>query len=158
MKKEEVQMLVLKDGRPLGLSQFNWDEQTQIFSSEESDLVINFKFMKHGHIIAEDRCTIFSGSNVNVDCGFDCAVDVGDGCIVSYLMGGKTRAGNGCIIVSGGSFDISAQKRCSVVVKGTGVIVLGDDGVIIDRNLFRVTQPNPGQIVHINQTFLEGGN
>ncbi len=64
MNKLEVQQRVLRDGKPLDLSLFEWDEKTLTFSSRENELVIDFNGSEH--------CTFKTGWDCTFDTGWDC--------------------------------------------------------------------------------------
>jgi hypothetical protein len=66
MTKQEVQQRVLQNGKPLDLEKFEWDEKTNVFSSEENGLVLDFKGI--------DDCTFKTW--------FDCTFKTGSGCVV----------------------------------------------------------------------------
>jgi hypothetical protein len=42
MNKQEVQQRVLQNGIPLNMDKFSWDKKTKTFSSNESNLVLDF--------------------------------------------------------------------------------------------------------------------
>ena len=66
MTKKEVQQRVLKDGRPLGLDKFEWDEKTNTFSSSENYLVLDFNGVSD--------CTFNTGSNCTFNTDKNCVV------------------------------------------------------------------------------------
>lgn len=62
MTKLEVQQRVLKDGKPLDLDLFTWDEKANVFSSLEDGLVLDFKNI--------NNCTFKTGSDCVIDLVF----------------------------------------------------------------------------------------
>ena len=74
MDKKEVQQRVLKDGQPLPLKLFTWDEKTKVFTSTEENLVIGFKGI--------NDCTFNTGSSCTFKTGSNCTFKTGDDCVV----------------------------------------------------------------------------
>ena len=65
MTKIEVQQRVLQFGKPLDLELFSWDEKTLVFSTNQTNLVIDFSGIS--------GCTFKTGSG--------CTFDTGSGCV-----------------------------------------------------------------------------
>ena len=72
MNKNEVQKRVLKDGKPLALDAFTWDERTCTFSSEEHGLVIDFSGISGCTFKTGSDCTFKTGSDCTFNTGWDC--------------------------------------------------------------------------------------
>lgn len=83
MTKLEVQKRVLKNGKPLDLELFTWDEKTKTFSSTENGLVLDFRYInnvtfKTGYnctFSTGDSCTFKTGSYCTFSTGYDCTLD-----------------------------------------------------------------------------------
>ena len=74
MNKLEVQKRVSKNGNPLDLSLFEWDEKTNTFSSYEDGLVLDFKDISNCTFDTSGYCTFNTGWNCTFDTGGDCVI------------------------------------------------------------------------------------
>lgn len=82
MTKKEVQQRVSKNGKPLPLSDFEWDEKTNTFSSEENYLVLDFNGVNGCTFDTGSNCTFDTGSACTFKTGDDCTFDTGKQCVV----------------------------------------------------------------------------
>ena len=80
MTKLEVQKRVLKEGKPLDLDVFNWDEKTNTFSSNEHRLVIDFNSINYCAFKTGSDCTFKTGSNCTFDTDSECTFKTGSNC------------------------------------------------------------------------------
>ena len=99
MDKKEVQQRVLKDGRPLGLDKFEWDEKTNTFSSSENYLVLDFNGVSD--------CTFNTGSNCTFNTGSDCTFNTWSDCTF--------KTGPYCTFNTGSNCTFNTDKNCVVV-------------------------------------------
>jgi len=108
MKKLEVQQRVLKNGKPLDLDKFMWDEKTRTFSSEVTGLVLDFTGIHH--------CTF--------DTIYDCTFKTGHGCTFKTGSGCTFDTGSDCVIVRRDKFEVIQPKEneeiklCPFNIKG----------------------------------------
>ena len=70
MDKLEVQKRVLKNGEPLSLDDFIWDEKTNTFSSVENSLVLDFNWIHD--------CTFNTDYDCTFHTGFGCTFKIND--------------------------------------------------------------------------------
>ncbi len=90
MNKKEVQRRVLKDGKPLSLKLFTWDDKTKTFSSQESGLVIDFRLVNGCNFELGAFCVVKAGRHCSFRALYCCTFDVmsecsfytGDSCVV----------------------------------------------------------------------------
>jgi len=91
MTKIEVQQRVLQFGKPLDLELFSWDEKTLVFSTNQTNLVIDFSGIS--------GCTFKTGSGCTFDTGSGCTFDTGSGCTFDTGSGCTFDTGSGCVCV-----------------------------------------------------------
>lgn len=72
MNKQEVQQRVLKDGKPLPLNQFTWDEKTRTFVSDIHGLVLDFTGIERVTFKTSSNCTFKTGSGCTFKTGWRC--------------------------------------------------------------------------------------
>jgi len=80
MNKQEVQQRVLKDGKPLPLDQFTWDEKTFTFSSDIHGLVLDFTNMSGVTFKTGWYCTFKTGSYCTFTTGSYCTFKTSSDC------------------------------------------------------------------------------
>ena len=72
--KKEIQQRVFKNGKPLDLDKFEWDEKTNTFSSSEDYLVLGFNGVS--------GCTFNTGSHCTFKTGSGCTFNTEENCVV----------------------------------------------------------------------------
>jgi len=119
MNKQEVQQRVLKDGKPLPLDQFTWDEKTFTFSSEIHGLVLDFTGINSVTFTTSSYCTFKTGSDCTFTTGSDCTFKTNSYCTFTTDSGCTFKTGSYCTFTT------------------------GKDSVIVRRDVFEVIQPEP---------------
>ncbi len=79
--KDKIQKRVLKDGKPLDLDLFLWDENTRTFSSNENRLVLKFNDLDNCTFKTGNDCTFVTGSYCTFNTRAGCTFDTGYNCI-----------------------------------------------------------------------------
>jgi hypothetical protein len=146
MEKEEIQQRVLKNGKPLSMDLFKWDEKTNTFSSNENGLVLNFAgtagctfttrydcTFTTGYgctfttwsactFTTGSDCTFTTGSDCTFTTGSDCTFTTGYGCTFTTGSGCTFTTGSACVIVRRDTFEVVSQKKeiqlCPSNIKG----------------------------------------
>jgi hypothetical protein len=132
MNKSEVQQRVLQNGVPLSLDKFEWDEKTNIFSTNESNLVLNF-----------------SGINgVTFKTGFNCTFKTGNNCIFKTDSYCTFDTHSYCTFDTGDDCTFDTSYNCTFKT--------GSDCVIVRRDIFEVIQPEENQQIVLNSYLAEG--
>ena len=96
ISKKEIQQRVLQDGKPLDLNKFEWDEETNTFSSNENGLVLDFKGI-NGYGCGINGCTTSSDFIFNTDyycpfnTGYYCIFDCEENCVIVRRVKGYTK-------------------------------------------------------------------
>lgn len=81
MTKIEVQQRVLQFGKPLDLELFSWDEKTLVFSTNQTNLVIDFSGISGCTFKTGSGCTFKTGLHCTFDTGSHCTFNTGSGCV-----------------------------------------------------------------------------
>jgi len=132
MTKKEVQQRVLKDGKPLSLDLFNWDENTKTFSSSEHGLVLDFRTVSD--------CTFKTGSDCTFKTGAYCTFDTGSSCTF--------KTGSGCTFDTGSGCTFDTGSSCTFDT--------GSDCVVVRRDIYEVIELVEGKKVKLNGYCVEG--
>jgi len=82
---------VTKKGKPLNKSLYNWDEKTKTFSTNESNLVLDFSDMNYVTFNTGSYCTFMTGDGCKFNTGDDCTFTTRSRCTF--------ETGNDCVIV-----------------------------------------------------------
>lgn len=107
MNKKQVQQRVLQDGNPLPLDKFEWDEKTNTFSSNEDNLVLDFKEI--------DNCTFKTWSDCTFDTGFNCTFDTGSDCTFDTGCDCTFDTGCDCIFKTRSDCTFKTEEECVIV-------------------------------------------
>jgi len=99
MTKQEVQQRVLQNGKPLSLDKFEWDEKTKTSSSNENDLVLDFKGVDNLTINCRNYCTINCESFCTINCGYYCTINCRYYCTIN-------PKGDECVVVRRDVYEI----------------------------------------------------
>ena len=139
MNKEEVSKRVLKDGKPLPIDKFTWDEDTNTFSSIEDNLVLDFNEINsctfnvgayctfntayNCTFKTAYNCTFNTGSKCTFDTGSDCTFKTEDTCTFNTrskctfdtLSDCTFKTGSDCTFDTGSSCTFDTGQKCVVV-------------------------------------------
>jgi len=129
MNKKEVQKRVLKNGKPLSLNLFTWDEKTKTFSSNEDFLVVDFSDIsgytfntesdctfKTGHnctFKTESNCTFKTESGCAFKTGYDCTFNTGFGCTFKTESDCTFNTGVGCTFKTESGCTFKTRHNCT---------------------------------------------
>ena len=79
--KQEIASRVLQNGKPLDITKFTWDENTNTFSTTENDLECDFSDFEGLNIIAGSNCTFNTGSRCTFTTWGGCTFKTWDECV-----------------------------------------------------------------------------
>ena len=96
---------ITKNGKPLDKSLYTIDEKTKTFSSNESDLVLDFS--------NEDEWTFKTGYRCTFSTGWDCTFDTEEGCTFKTDWDCTFRTGDGCTFHTGGGCTFDTDSDCT---------------------------------------------
>jgi len=158
MKKIDVRKRVLKDGKPLALKLFSWDEDTRTFSSTISGLVIDFSDCDNCAITAWNNSTITAGDNGTITTGDNCAITAGSGCTITTWNNSTITAGSGCTITAGDNGTITARNYGRIAAWNNCAITALRGCTITARSGCTITtQDNYTITIRDNCTFIVNG-
>lgn len=80
MNKLEIQQRILQNLKPLDLDKFEWGEKTRTFSTNETDLILDFVGIDNCSFKTSDNCRFYTGYNCTFDTGYHCTFKTGDNC------------------------------------------------------------------------------
>ena len=117
MNKKEVQQRVLKNGKPLALSKFSWDEKTNTFRSKEFGLVLDFRRISYCTFDTGSDCTFKTGSYCTFDTGSDCTFKTSSYCTFKTGYDCTFKTGSDCtfdVFIS--CFILNKEKRANILI------------------------------------------
>ena len=100
--KKEIQQRVFKNGKPLDLDKFEWDEKTNTFSSSEDCLVLGFNGVSY--------CTFNTGSDCTFKTEFDCTFNTGSYCTFNTGSHCTFKTGENCVVVRKDTYEVIELK------------------------------------------------
>ena len=100
--KKEIQQRVFKNGKPLDLDKFEWDEKTNTFSSSEDYLVLGFNGVS--------GCTFNTGSHCTFKTEFDCTFNTGSYCTFNTGSDCTFKTGENCVVVRKDTYEVIELK------------------------------------------------
>jgi len=148
MTKEEVQQRVLKDGKPLDLDKFNWDEKTRTFSSSDNGLVIDFKDIYSYTFKTGSNCVFNTSSNCVFNTGDNCTFDTGSNCVFNTGDNCTFKTSSYCTFKTGSYCVFNTGDNCTFNV--------GSNCVIIRRDVYEVIEPEENIKIKLNDLGKKG--
>ncbi len=108
MLKQEISTRVLKNGSPLDLSKFEWDEEKNQFITSEPFLTIDFSDLHDMNVTIGDASTLVIWNNSDIKMGRMCTLICGlnsqviseSDCNIDAGIGSKIKSMYGTIIIS----------------------------------------------------------
>jgi len=159
MNKQEVQQRVLKDGKPLPLDQFTWDEKTFTFSSGIDSLVLDFTNLSGGTFKTGSGCTFTTDSNctfmTSYNCTFktawnctfktdsDCTFTTGSSCTFTTSYNCTFTTGYNCTFTTGPYCTFTTGSDSTFKTDSSCTFTTGNNSVVVRRDVFEVIQPEP---------------
>lgn len=138
MIKKEVQQRVLQNGKPLDFDKFSWDENTNTFSTTESNLVIDFFGILHCTFKTGSHCTFKTGSCCTFKTGSHCILSTGAYCTFDTLSSCTFKTGAYCVFVRRDVFEFF-EIPVGITIKLNGYQAKGYS-VIEELKEFQVTR------------------
>jgi len=123
MDKKEIQQRVLQNGKPLSLDKFEWDEKTNTFSSDEDNLILDFKEINNCIFKTGSYCTIKAGNDCTFSTGSGCTFNTGSNCVFSTGSGCTFNTGSNCTFSTGSGCTFNTGSNCVVVRRDTYEVI-----------------------------------
>ena len=105
LTKLDIQQRVLQGGKPIGLIDFLWEEETRTFSSYLNGLVLDFKGIRNVTFNTSDDCTFKTSYN--------CTFNTGDNCTFNTSFSCAFKTGFGCIFDTGSFCTFNTGDNCT---------------------------------------------
>ena len=111
LNKLEIQKRVLKDGIPLELEKFEWDEDKKIFKSGVDGLCINFKGIDGCEIYCRNKCKIHCHNECEIYCHNECEINCYNNNKIFCLDNNKIFCRDKCkLIINSITYDLPARE------------------------------------------------
>jgi len=130
MNKKEVSQRVLKDGKPLPIDKFIWDETTNTFSSREDNLVLDFNEV--------NNCTFKTGGSCTFKTGSDCTFNTGSFCTFDTWSNCTFKTGYDCTFDTGERCTFDTREECVVVRRDVYEVIELYESIVIKLNEYEV--------------------
>ena len=114
LTKREVQKRVLKDGKPLDLNLFEWNEETRTFDSPIDGLVLDFKGIDNVEFICWVECSFETGNNCIFNTKSKCTFKTGDSCSFYTWSNCTFNTENNCSFNTWADCKFKAGNNCTV--------------------------------------------
>ncbi len=124
MNKKEVQKRVLQKGEPLALDKFEWNEKAKVFSTTESNLVLDFKDVNYVTFSTGHDCTFTTGSDCLITTLYHCVITTGYHCVITTGSDCLITTGSDCLITTGSSCVVIRRDALEVIELKKGVKIM----------------------------------
>ena len=156
MNELEVQKRVSKNGKPLDLNLFNWDEETKTFSSSENYLVIDFNNIHCVTFTTGSVCTFKTGWGCTFKTGSGCTFKTEGDCTFKTGWGCTFKTGSGCTFKTEGDCTFTTGWGCTFKTGSGCTFKTGCGCVILRRDIFEVIQTKKGEEIQICPNNIKG--
>jgi hypothetical protein len=155
---------VTKNGKKLDPSLYTWDEETRTFSTNEDNLVLDFKTGYNYTFNTGFGCTFNTGSdctfNTRYNCTFktgpDCTFNTGFGCTFNTEYNCTFKTGSDCTFKTESGCTFNTGSGCTFKTGFGCTFKTGSDCVIVRRYIFEVIQPKENQKIKLNGYMVPG--
>lgn len=148
MNKKQIQQRVSQDGQPLSLDKFEWDEKTNTFSSDESNLVLDFNGI--------NNCTFKTGSYCTFKTGFDCTFKTGFNCTFKTGFNCTFDTGSDCTFKTDSYCTFNTGSYCTFNTGSNCTFNTGSDCVIVRRDIYEIIEPEEDKKIKLNEYGIKG--
>lgn len=111
--KQDIQKRVSFNGRPLFLSEFDWDKKTKTFSSEKNNLFIQFSDLDGCTLNTGSHCILNTGNDFNIKTGSFCIINTGNDCTIKTDDACLFKTGSGCVVKTRYSLLFGNSSYCT---------------------------------------------
>ena len=107
-----MNIVVSNNGEIVSTELYDWNENTKTFSTNLSELVLDFGEINGVTIKCGHYCTINSGSFCTINSGDYCTINCGNYCTIKCGFGCTINSGDSCTIRTYWNTEIVAGKNC----------------------------------------------
>ena len=102
---------ITKYGQPLNPELYNWDEENRTFSTNEYDLVLDFRNIDGVTFKTGSRCTFTTGSGCMFTTGSGCTFTTGSGCTFDTLSNCTFKTKKNCVVIRRDIFEVIKLEK-----------------------------------------------
>ena len=155
---------VTQFGVELDKSKYTWCEITKTFSSNENNLVLDFKG-RHGVTFnTGSDCTFNTGSYCTFKTGYNCTFKTWDSCTFDTGYSCTFNTGYSCTFDTESSCTFDTWDNCSFKTGSDCTFDTGSDCtfktgyscVVVRRDVFEVIQLEPNRKIKLNKFEIKG--
>jgi hypothetical protein len=139
---------ITQNGKSLDPSKYTICEKTKTFSTNEDGLVLDFNGLYGWSFKTGSGCTFDTGANCTFDTGSNCTFDTGSGCTFD--------TGSNCTFKTGFSCTFKTGFDCTFDTRSCCLLTVGENCVIVRRDIFDVIQPEPNKTIKLNGYGVTG--
>ena len=139
-----IKFSVTQNSKKLPKSKYTWDEKTKTFSSEEKNLVLDFKGVSDCTFKTGEGCTFKTGWGCTFKTGWGCTFKTGSDCTFKTGWGCTFDTGSDCVAIRRDVFEIIPlikdviYKLCPYLIKGYLTKKENEDALYMDIDGQRV--------------------
>ena len=126
-----MKMVVSKNGEILSPEKYDWNENTKTFSTNLSELVLDFGEINGVTIKCGYNCTIKCGSCCTINCESNCTINCGNSCTIKCGSCCTINCGNSCTIKCGNDCTIDSGYDCTIRTYWNTEIVAGKNCILV---------------------------
>ena len=124
-----MNIVVSNNGEIVSTELYDWNENTKTFSTNLSELVLDFGEINGVTIKCGHYCTIKCGDFCTIKCGYYCTINCGNYCTIKCGFGCTIKCGNFCTINCGNSCTIRTYWGTEIVAGKNCILNYIYDGI-----------------------------
>ncbi len=164
MNKKQVQKRVTQGGEPLDLDSFEWDEDANVFSTTESNLVLDFSDINCVTFTTGSDCTFTTGSDCTFKTDSGCTFKTDSGCTFNTGPWCTFDTSSDCVFTTGPRCTFNTGSGCTfdtsyncVFTTGSGCTFdTGKECVVVRRDMYEVIELKEGVEIKLNDYCIKG--
>lgn len=164
MNTTQIRKRVLQNGKTIRLDKFTWDFNTRTFSSNESNLVLDFLEIDNINFKTGSDCTFKTGSDCTFDTEYNCTFDTeyncrfktGYDCNFKTYSGCNFKTASRCTFDTGFDCTFDTGSDCVLKTSYTCNFKTGYDCVIVRRDIFESIIIEENEIIQSNPSYTPG--
>ena len=154
--KEQIQARVLQRGKPIGLDKFNWCDKTNTFTTDESNLVLDFNNIDGITFKTGVFCTFKTGHGCTFKTGHGCTFKTWYGCTFDTWHGCTFKTGALCTFKTGALCTFDTGYGCTFDTWHACTFKTGKECVVIRRDVYEVIELKECQTIKLNHFTTKG--
>lgn len=163
---------ITQEGKPLDPNKYNWDERTRVFSTTQSNLILdfsgyseitfkvgnfcNFKSGSYCRFIAGTHCNFTTSFGCKFETGYRCNFNTKGSCIFYSASECNFITGSNCVFDATSNCSFKTGDGCTFTVNESCTFKVGENCVIVRRDPFEVICPIKGKLIKLNEEDTHG--